>query len=194
MGWPIDMEGKGCESIRCYTHFVTFNVHFTHDLDHGFSRSNFENAVSQEWEGRLTWNERDLSRQNVGPMLWLSMFTSSMTLTLDFQGQILKKWVWVWVRYDVGCTMGLTLGHSAWQIDQPSNGSMWNSYNFQPVGQWMGYSFTDLGAEGCCRSLNALLSLTWSKLGLCSANHRAGRAGVNSFFSIQFQFQFLYVQ
>ena len=56
-----------------------------------FSRSNFENAVSQEWEGRLTWNKRDLSRQNVGAMLWLSMFTSSMTLTLDLQGQILKK-------------------------------------------------------------------------------------------------------
>ena len=52
--------------------------------------------------------------------------------------------------------MGLTLGHGAWQIDQPSNGSMWNSYSFQPVVQWMGYSFTDLGAEGCCRSLNAL--------------------------------------
>ena len=39
----IDMEGKGCESIGCYTHFVT------------------------------------------------STFPSPMTLTLDFQGQILKK-------------------------------------------------------------------------------------------------------
>ena len=55
--------------------------------------------------------------------------------------------------------MGLTLGHGAWQIDWPSNGSMWNSYSFQPVGQWMGYSFTDLGAEGCCRSLNALFTM-----------------------------------
>ena len=52
--------------------------------------------------------------------------------------------------------MGLTCGHGAWQIDRQSNGSMWDSYSFQPVGQWMGYSFTDLGAEGCCRSLNAL--------------------------------------
>ena len=86
--WVDRMLHPLCESIGCYTHFVTYNVHFTHDLDLGFSRSNFENAVSQEWEGRLTWNERDLSRQNVGPMLWLSMFTSSMTLTLDFQGQI----------------------------------------------------------------------------------------------------------
>ena len=63
----------------------------------------------------------------------------------------------MWVGYDVGCTMGLTCGHGAWQIDRQSNGSMWNSYSFQPVGQWMSYSFTDLGAEGCCRSLNALL-------------------------------------
>ena len=45
-------ERKGCESIGCYTHFVTFKVPLTHDLDLGFSRSNFENAVSQEWEGR----------------------------------------------------------------------------------------------------------------------------------------------
>ena len=65
----------------------------------------------------------------------------------------------MWVGYGVGCTMRLTLGHGAWQIDQPSNGSMWNSYSFQPVGQWMGYSFTDLGAEGCCRSLNALFTM-----------------------------------
>ena len=105
-------------------------------------------------------------------MLWLSMFTSSMTLTLDFQGEILKLLYLrmggssigmkgMWVGYDVGCTMGLTLGHGAWQIDWPSNGSMWNSYSFQPVGQWMGYSFTDQGAEGCCCSLNALLIHQW---------------------------------
>ena len=146
-----------------------------------------------------------------------------MTLTVDFQGHILKKsylgngmadwhgtkgmwvdrmldshcdfklsphpwpWFWIfkvkvlkllqlkngrvdshgmkgmWVGYDIGCTTGLTLGHGAWQIDQPSNGSMWNSCSFQPVGQWMGYSFTDLGAEGCCRSPNVLLQFpcTW---------------------------------
>ena len=65
----------------------------------------------------------------------------------------------MWVGYDVGCTMGLTCGHGAWQIDRQSSGSMWNSYSFQPVGQWMSYSFTDLGAEGCCRSLNALFWL-----------------------------------
>ena len=63
MGWPIDMERKRCESIECWTHVVTFNFPLTHDLDLdlGFSRSNLENTVSQEWEGRLTWNQRDVS-------------------------------------------------------------------------------------------------------------------------------------
>ena len=62
MGWPIDMGWKGCESIECWTHVVTFNFPLTHDLDLGFSRSNFEKVLSYEWDGRLTWNERDVSR------------------------------------------------------------------------------------------------------------------------------------
>ena len=33
-GW-IDMEPKGCESIRCWTHVVTLNFDLTHDLDLG---------------------------------------------------------------------------------------------------------------------------------------------------------------
>ena len=61
MGWLIDIVWKACESIECWTHVVTFNVHPFHELDLGFSRSNFE-KVSQEWDGRLTWNKRDVSR------------------------------------------------------------------------------------------------------------------------------------
>ena len=55
MDRPIDMERKGV-SQGVYTHFVTFNVPLTHDLDLGFSRSNFEKVISQEWDDRLTWN------------------------------------------------------------------------------------------------------------------------------------------
>ena len=85
--------------------------------------------------------------------LWT--LTSPMTLTLDFQGKILKllylrnervdsfRMKGMWIRYDIGCTMGLTLGHAACHLDRPIDGSMWNSYSFQPVGPWMGYSFTD---------------------------------------------------
>ena len=62
MGCPIHMERKGCESTECWTHVVPFNFDLTHDLDLEFSMSNFEIAVSQEWEGRLTWNEKDMNR------------------------------------------------------------------------------------------------------------------------------------
>ena len=91
MGWPIDMGWKGCESIECWNHVMTLNLPLTHDLDLGFSMSNFEKVVSQEWDGWFTWNERDVSRYDVAPTLWLSTLTSTMTLTFNFQGQILKN-------------------------------------------------------------------------------------------------------
>ena len=62
MGCPIDMERKGCGSTECWTHVVTFNFDLTHYLDLEFSTSTFEIAVSQDWEGRSTSNERDMSR------------------------------------------------------------------------------------------------------------------------------------
>ena len=51
MGWPIDMEQKGCELIEYYNHFVIFNFDLNHDHDLAFSRTKSENAVSQEWDG-----------------------------------------------------------------------------------------------------------------------------------------------
>ena len=74
------------------------------------------------------------------------------------------------VGYDVGCTIGLTLGHGAWQTDRPSNGSMWNSYSFQPVGQWMGYSFTDFRGWGVLsfteRLVQAIVTKFFANVGL----------------------------
>ena len=57
----MDGQQKGCQSIGCYTHLTTFNFGLSHDLDLGSSMLNIEIAVSQEWESRLTWNERDVS-------------------------------------------------------------------------------------------------------------------------------------
>ena len=130
----------------------------------------FWKKSKQERGGWLTWNERDVSQT----------LTSSMILTLDFQGKILKLLYHRNGRVNSlgmkGMRVGsdvirITLGHGAWQINRPSIGSMWNSYSLQPVGQWMGYSFTDLGAEGCCRSLNALLTVIFLE-----------KASVNTFF------------
>ena len=41
---------------------MTLNFDLTHDLDLEFSMSNFKIAVSQECEGQLTWNEKDMNR------------------------------------------------------------------------------------------------------------------------------------
>ena len=130
-----------------------------------FKKKLYHRNKRVDWHGtKRMW----VDRMDVGPNLWLYNLTSPMTLTLDFQGQIFNNLVlWMgrlidlewkmWVGYHVGCTMGLLLGHSAWQIHWLSNGSMWNPYSFQPVGPWMGYSFSNLRAEWCCHSLNALL-------------------------------------
>ena len=69
---------------------MTLNYDLTHDLDPWFSRSNFEKVITQERYAWSIWNERDVSRMDVGPMLWLSTLTSPMTWTLNFQRQILK--------------------------------------------------------------------------------------------------------
>ena len=49
---PIDMEIKGCESIGCYTNFVTFNVPLTHDLDlvQILKKSYLRNGMA-DWHG-----------------------------------------------------------------------------------------------------------------------------------------------
>ena len=83
MGWPIGMNWKGCESIKCWTPVMTFNVHLTHDLDIGFSRSNLEKVVSQEWDGRLTWNDG----------MWVDRMLDPCC---DFQRST-QPWPWPWI-------------------------------------------------------------------------------------------------
>ena len=52
---------------------MTFIFDLTYDLDLEFSTSNFEIAVSQEWEGRSICNERDMSRKGVIPICDLEL-------------------------------------------------------------------------------------------------------------------------
>ena len=142
MGGTIDMERKGCESIGCYTHFVTPNFDFKLDLGfqgqilkklylrngmanwHGIkgmwvdrmldpccdfqlslhswpwpwifkvkfwkkSRSNFEKSISgMGW--LIDMEKKRCESINVRLTLWLQTLTSPMTLTLDFEGKVLK--------------------------------------------------------------------------------------------------------
>ena len=54
-----------------------------------------------------------------------------------------------------------TMMDAQWVSSWPAVLGKWIS--FQPVGPWMGYLFTDLGAEGCCRSLNAFFYHTFTQ-------------------------------
>ena len=57
----IDVKCKGSESIGYWADYMTLPFDHTHDLDLGVSRSESEIALSQEWDGCLTWNEKDAS-------------------------------------------------------------------------------------------------------------------------------------
>ena len=80
-----------------------------------------------------------------------------MTLTLDFQGKIFNSHI-------LGMGRSIDLEWKRCELDAMLDAQWASSWptvhgkqiSFQLVGPWMGYSFTDLGAEGCCRSLNAL--------------------------------------
>ena len=54
--------------------FMTLPFDHAHDLDLGVSRSESEIALSQEWGGRLTWNEKDLSHP------FMTMILTSVTM------------------------------------------------------------------------------------------------------------------
>ena len=57
----IDVNLKGSELIRYWTDYMTLLFDHTHHLDLGVSRSESEIAVSQEWDGRLTWDKQDVN-------------------------------------------------------------------------------------------------------------------------------------
>ena len=60
MTLTLDFEGQ-FSNRWCGFHYITLTFDPTHDLDLGFSRSNFQVDVFQEWMVRLTWHKRDMN-------------------------------------------------------------------------------------------------------------------------------------
>ena len=104
MGWPIDMEQKGYESIRCFTYFVTLS----YDLDLGFSRLILKCCISgigvpidmerkgceltECWTHVVTFNFdliHDLDLEYL-LVLWISVCTASLP-QLGELGQIFTR-------------------------------------------------------------------------------------------------------
>ena len=57
----IDVKWKRSSTIRYWADCMTLPFDHTHELDPGveISRSEYERTLSQEWVGRLTWNDID---------------------------------------------------------------------------------------------------------------------------------------
>ena len=70
----IDVKWKGSELTWYWADYITLPFDHTHDLDLGVSRSESEIALSQEWGGRLTWKEKDLSHP------FMTMILTSVTM------------------------------------------------------------------------------------------------------------------
>ena len=106
------MEWKWCESIGCWIHHVALTFDITHDLGLGFLRSNFQIAISQELEGRLTWNERDVSRI----WYWTHFATLNFELKHDMTLNLWNFMVKLWK----SCISGMDV-----PIDMKQNGYEW---------------------------------------------------------------------
>ena len=72
----IDVKWKRGEWIWYWADCTTLPFDHTYDLDLGveISRSESEIALSQEWDGRLTWNEKDVSHP------FMTMLLTSLTM------------------------------------------------------------------------------------------------------------------
>ena len=57
----IGVKQKESKSVRYWAGCMVMPFHHTNDLDLVVSRSEFEIALFEEWEGWLTWTERDVS-------------------------------------------------------------------------------------------------------------------------------------
>ena len=72
----IDVKWKRGQLIWYWAYYMTLPFDHTHDLDLGveISRSESEIALSHEWDGRLTWNEKDASHA------FMTMILTSVTM------------------------------------------------------------------------------------------------------------------
>ena len=75
----IDVKWKGSDWMWYWADCMTLPFDHTHDLDLGASRSESEIAISQEWDGRLTWNEKDLGH----PFMTMMLTSVSMVGWVD---------------------------------------------------------------------------------------------------------------
>ena len=79
---------------------VTLNFYRIHELDLGFSRSNFEIVVFQQGEGQFTWIERDMSWKDVESTVTLNYDLDLRFSRSNFEIATFREWEanWHWMK------------------------------------------------------------------------------------------------
>ena len=75
----IDVKWKGSKLIGYLSDCMALPFDHTHDLDLGVSRSESELALSREWDGQLTWNEKAVNYSNHLSVNLAAMSISQLT-------------------------------------------------------------------------------------------------------------------
>ena len=86
MGGSINMEEKGCESIGCWTHNVTFSYTWPWIFMVKFWKKRIPGIG-----GKLSWTKGMWVNRKSDLLYDFEFLSSSMTLTFDFEGYILEK-------------------------------------------------------------------------------------------------------
>ena len=110
MGGLLDVvKWNESKLTGCFGDYETPIFNHTHDLDLGFSRSNCEKVIFEEWEYWLTWNKNDMSpydwdpsydiwlRPNPLPWPWSSGF-SIWNLKFTYET---SEWFIIWFCFNV---------------------------------------------------------------------------------------------
>ena len=83
------MKWKGSELIGWWADCMTLPVYHTQDLGFGVSSSEFQIALSQEWNGRLTWKEKDVSH----PLMTMILTSVPMLVWSDVpDSDVFRRW------------------------------------------------------------------------------------------------------
>ena len=84
------------DGIDCWAHYVTLTLELIHCFELGFSRiHHFQIAINQNWEGRLRWNNVDVSQRRC--------WTEYATFTFDPNHDLKLNFIIVMVRYSDSC-------------------------------------------------------------------------------------------
>ena len=115
----IDVKWKRSELIWYWADCMTLPFDHTHDLDPGveISRSESEIALSQEWDGRLTWNEKDVSHP------FMTMILTSVTM-VGWEDVLDSDWSDFRLRRAIDiCSFESYLGFCLNQVDEINSGT-----------------------------------------------------------------------